>query len=89
MSKECAKTGEIGWKPKYATSPMQKKHQNLRSNNNDAHSITKYGFLVRPNAQIVALRAHCAKGAPSVEGHHVEYQIFIRRESQCRLGSRR
>ena len=35
-----------------------KKHQNLLSNNNDAQSITKYGFLVRPNAQVVALHAH-------------------------------
>ena len=32
------------------------------SNNNDARSITKYGFLVWPYAQIVAL--HCTKGAP-------------------------
>ena len=30
--------------------------QNLLSNNNDAQSITKYGFLVRPDAQVVALR---------------------------------
>ena len=32
--------------------------------NNDAPSITKYGSLVRLDAQIVALRLHCAKGAP-------------------------
>ena len=44
--------------------PMWKKHQNLLSNNNDAPSITKHGSLVRPHAQIVALRAHCAKCAP-------------------------
>ena len=43
-----------------AISPMWKKHQNLLSNNNDAQSITKYGVLVRPHAQIVALRTHCA-----------------------------
>ena len=36
--------------------PMWKKHQNQLSNNNDAQSITKYGFVIRPNAQIVALR---------------------------------
>ena len=29
-----------------------------------APSISKYGSLVRPGAQIVALRAHCAWGAP-------------------------
>ena len=33
----------------------------LSSNNNYAPSITKYGFLVRPHAQIVALCTHCAK----------------------------
>ena len=33
---------------------MRKKHQNLLSNSNDAQSITKHGFLVRPYAQIVA-----------------------------------
>ena len=32
--------------------------------NNDAPSITKYGSPVRLYAQIVALRPHCAKGAP-------------------------
>ena len=30
----------------------------------DAPSITKYGFLVWPHTKIVALCAHCAKGAP-------------------------
>ena len=34
-------------------------HQNLLPNNNDAQSTTKYGFLLRPDAQIVALRVHC------------------------------
>ena len=42
-----------------AISPMWKKHQNLLSNNNDAQSITKYGFLVQPHTHIVTLRAHC------------------------------
>ena len=28
-----------------------------------APSITKYGSLVRPDAQIVALRAHCVRTA--------------------------
>ena len=43
-----------------ARSPM---HQNLLSNNNDAQSTTKYGFLLRPHTQIVALRAHCTRTA--------------------------
>ena len=30
------------------------------SNNNNAHSITKYGVLGRLDIQMVALRAHCA-----------------------------
>ena len=47
-----------------AISPMWKKHQNLPSNNNDAHNITKCGFLVPPHAQIVALRVHCIEGPP-------------------------
>ena len=36
------------------------------SSNNDAPSITKYGSLVWPDAQIVALRVHCAKCAPFI-----------------------
>ena len=60
---------EKGWKwvklGENAISQLWKKHQSLPSNNNDAQSITKYGFLVRPDAQIVArtahaLHAHCA-----------------------------
>ena len=31
----------------------------LSLNNNDAPSITKYGFLVQPDTQVVALHAHC------------------------------
>ena len=34
------------------------------SNNNDVHSITKYGVLGRLDVQIVALRAHCAWCTP-------------------------
>ena len=30
-----------------------------------APSISKYGSLVRPDAQIVALRTHCAEGSPN------------------------
>ena len=47
---------KLGENPKMP-SPMWKKHQNLLSNNNHAQSITKYGSLVRPNTQIVALCA--------------------------------
>ena len=35
----------------------------LPSNNNDAPKITKYGFLVWPDAPIVALCMHCTRGA--------------------------
>ena len=38
-------------------------HQNLLPDNNDAQSTTKYGFLLRPEAQIVALRAHYTRSA--------------------------
>ena len=58
---------ERGWKlvklGGKATSPMWKKHQNLLSNNNDAQSTTKYGFLVRPHTKIVALHTHSARNA--------------------------
>ena len=43
-----------------AMPPMWKQQQNLLSNNNNAQSITKYGFLVRPRAQIIALCVRCA-----------------------------
>ena len=53
---------EEGWKwvrlGENAISPLLKKHQNLLSNKNDGQSITKYGFLVWPHAQIVALCMH-------------------------------
>ena len=61
ISKKRVKKGwkwvKLGENPKNATSPMWKKHQNLISNNNDAHNITKYGFLVRLDAEVVALRS--------------------------------
>ena len=51
---------EKGWKRvklgENAVSLMWKNHQNLLSNNNDAQTMTKYGFLGEPHAQIVALR---------------------------------
>ena len=56
---------EMGWKwvklGENAIFPMWKKHQNPPSNNNDSQSIAKYGFLVRPDAQVAhALHVHCA-----------------------------
>ena len=61
MSTKCVKRGGK-WVhlDENAISPMRKKHQSLLSNYNDAPSITNDGFLARPDAQIVALRAHCA-----------------------------
>ena len=49
---------EKGWK-RVKLGEMWKKHQIMLSNNDDAQSITQYGFLVWPHAQLVALRAHC------------------------------
>ena len=47
-------------KSKNARSPM---HGNLLPNDNDAKSTKKYGFLLRLDAQIVALHAHCKRTA--------------------------
>ena len=55
-----------------AISSMWKKHQDVLSNNNDAQSIIKYGFLVRPQAQIVALRAHGAQGGALEDGNGIQ-----------------
>ena len=55
---------KTGYQSKNDIFPLSKKHQNLFSSTNDTPTITKYGSLVRPYAQIVALRAHCAKCAP-------------------------
>ena len=44
---------------------MLKKHQNLLSNNPNAQSITKYGFLVWLDAQILILCVHCMEVPPS------------------------
>ena len=51
-------------------------HQNLLSNNNDAQSTTKYGFLLQPNAQIVALHANCTRTTLKVPP---EYLITLAR----------
>ena len=44
--------------------PCRRSIKTYARGNNDAPSITKYGSPVWLDAQIVALRAHCAKGAP-------------------------
>ena len=49
--KTCEKQWKGGQLGENAISPMWKKHQNRLSNNNDAHSITKYGSLVPPGTQ--------------------------------------
>ena len=60
-----------GENPKITITPM---HQNLVPNNNDAQNTTKYGFLLRPDAQIVALRARCVrtvlKAPPLISRRH-------------------
>ena len=43
-----------------AISTMSKKHQNLLPKNIATQIITKHGFPIRPDAQIVALPAHWA-----------------------------
>ena len=81
MVKMSKKKCEKGWKwvkvgenPKMPYPPCGRSIKTYARGNNDAPSITKYGSLVRPNAQIVALRAHCAKGAPMTD-HPKRHQI--------------
>ena len=71
MVKMSKKKSEKGWKwAKVGENPKMPYPQYGRSIktyarcNNDAPSITKYGSPVLLDAQIVALRAHCAKGTP-------------------------
>ena len=51
--------------------------------NNNALSVSKYGSLVRPNAQIVTLRAHCAKCAPFVGGLGVGFEAGFGKKFYC------
>ena len=41
-----------------------------------APSISKYGSLVRPDAQIVALRAHCARTALEAPPLHAAHKVY-------------
>ena len=58
---------KVGENPKMPYPQCGRSIKTYASGNNDAPSITKYGSPVRLDAQIVALRPHCAKGAPLVE----------------------
>ena len=67
------KKSEKGWKwvkmGENQKMPYPRCGRNIKTyagGKNDAPSITKYGSPVRLDAQIVALRAHCAKGAPKM-----------------------
>ena len=69
MVKMSQKKCEKGWKwvkvgenRKY--SQCGRSMKTYAGGNNDAPSITKHGSPVRIDAQIVALRPHCAKGTP-------------------------
>ena len=55
---------KVGENPKMPYPPCGRSIKTYSRGNNDAPSITKYGSPVRLDAQIVALRAHCAEGAP-------------------------
>ena len=65
MSKKKCEKGskwvKVGENPKMPYPPCGRSIKTYARGNNDAPSITKYGSL---DAQIVALRPHCAKGAP-------------------------
>ena len=61
------KNFEKGWKwVKVGEHPKMPCGRSIKTyaRGNNVPSITKYGSPVRLDAQIVALRAHCAKGAP-------------------------
>ena len=45
--------------------------------NNDAPSITKYGSPIRLDAQIVALRLHCARAALKAPPMHTPLHLLV------------
>ena len=69
MSKKKREKGwkwvKVGENPKMPYPPCGRSIKTYGRGNKDAPSVTKYGSPVRLDAQIVALRPHCAKGAPS------------------------
>ena len=54
---------KLGKNPKLSHSQCGRSIKNYSQTLMDAPNITKYGSLVQRDAQIVALRAHCAKCA--------------------------
>ena len=66
MSKKNCEKGwkwvKVGENPKMPYPPCGRSIKTYARGNNDAPSITKHGSPVRLDAQIVALRAHCARG---------------------------
>ena len=53
---------KLGENPKMPYPQCGRSIKTYARGNHDAPSISKYGSLVRPDAQIVALCAHCAEG---------------------------
>ena len=51
---------KVGENPKMPHPPCGRSIKTYARGNNDAPGISKYGSPVRLDAQIVALRAHCA-----------------------------
>ena len=62
----------VGENPKMPYPPCGRSIKTYARGNHDAPRLTKYGSPVRLDAQIVALRLHCAKGAPWVSLGHKE-----------------
>ena len=54
---------KVGENPKMPYPPCGRSIKTYGRGNNDAPSVTKYGSLVRLDAQIVALCPHCARTA--------------------------
>ena len=54
---------KVGENPKMPYPPCGRSIKTYGRGNNDAPSVTKYGSPVRLDAQIVALRPHCARTA--------------------------
>ena len=99
MVKMSQKNCEKGWKwvkvgenPKMPYPPCGRSIKTYARGNNDAPSVTKYGPPVRLDAQIVALRPHCAKGAPTkcVQQHthnchsHLDSLFFLFQAGEAR-----
>ena len=64
---------KVGENPKMPYPPCGRSIKTYARGNNDAPSITKFGYPVRLDTQIVALRPHCAKGAPQHHHYHTKH----------------